>query len=559
MTTIDLCIKNNHVLNVFSRLFEPNVLWINDGQIIATGESSAFHARRTLDYAEQYIVPGFIDAHVHIESSLLTPSELAKVILPQGTTGIFTDPHEIANVAGANGIQYMIDDSRQSLLDVYTMLPSSIPCTPFEDNGATLTVKELKPFYQDPTVRGLAEVMDYPAISSNQPDMIAKLNDCLQAGRQIDGHGSGLSRHQLDVYRQHQISTDHEATTIQQIQERINEGFYVFLREGTVERDLENTVGAVNESNANRFAFCTDDKLVDSLLNEGGINDCIRKAIHHGLRPETAYTMASFNAAQAHQTPFIGALNPNYQADIVVLDDPYDVKIHQVIKKGHLISNHDFYTQPLSFAKNTMNFSLSPADLQLPLNSTTANIIQVIPNHIETEHLIEPVSIHNGNFCPDPSNDQLKMVVVERHHHTGKIGKAIVKGFNLTHGAVASSIAHDSHNIIAVGTNDADLFAAIQHLQKVGGGITVFANHHELATLPLQIGGLMSNLSYKETAQKLNAITAAYQSISRPIAFNPFITLSFLALPVIPTLKLTARGLYDFDQQKFIPIEASIN
>ena len=387
----------------------------------------------------------------------------------------------------------------------------------------------------------------------------AKLNDCLQAGRQIDGHGSGLSRHQLDVYRQHQISTDHEATTIQQIQERINEGFYVFLREGTVERDLENTVGAVNESNASRFAFCTDDKLVDSLLNEGGINDCIRKAIQHGLRPETAYTMASFNAAQAHQTPFIGALNPNYQADIVVLDDPYDVKIHQVIKKGHLISNHDFYTQPLSFAKNTMNFSLSPADLQLPLNSTTANIIQVIPNHIETEHLIEPVSIHNGNFCPDPSNDQLKMVVVERHHHTGKIGKAIVKGFNLTHGAVASSIAHDSHNIIAVGTNDADLFAAIQHLQKVGGGITVFANHHELATLPLQIGGLMSNLSYKETAQKLNAITAAYQSISRPITFNPFITLSFLALPVIPTLKLTARGLSDFDQQKFIPIEAPIN
>ena len=265
------------------------------------------------------------------------------------------------------------------------------------------------------------------------------------------------------------------------------------------------------------------------------------------------------NAAQAHQTPFIGALNPNYQADIVVLDDPYDVKIHQVIKKGHLISNHDFNTAPLSFAKNTMNFVLSQPDLELPLKSATANIIQVIPNHIETEHLIEPVSIHNGTFCPDTVKDQLKMVVVERHHHTGKIGKAIVKGFNLTHGAVASSIAHDSHNIIAVGTNDTDLFAAIQHLQKVGGGITVFANHHELATLPLQIGGLMSNLSYKETAQKLNAITAAYQSISQPIAFNPFITLSFLALPVIPTLKLTARGLYDFDQQKFIPIEASIN
>lgn len=556
MSKVDLCIQSNHVLNVFSRQFEPNTIWINQGKIITTGKSSHLSASQTINYSDKYIVPGFIDAHVHIESSLLTPSELAKVILPQGTTSIFIDPHEIANVDGTHGISYMMNDATNSLLDVYTMLPSSVPCTNFEDNGATLTADKLKPFYSNPNVRGLAEVMDYPAVANEDPDMMAKINDCLEAGKQIDGHGAGLNRHQLDVYRQHFITTDHESTTLQQVSDRLNEGFYIFLREGTVERDLENLVPIVNESNANRFAFCTDDKLVSSLLEEGGINDCIHKAIAHGIRPETAYTMASFYAAQAHQLSFVGAINPQYKADLVILNDPYDVKIHQVIKNGHLISNRDFESHPLPFTTNTMNFELNPSDLKLSLQSSNANIIGVIPNHIDTKHLIEPVTRKNCQFIPDVLKDQLKMVVVERHHNTGKIGKAIVKGFKLTTGAVASTIAHDSHNIIAIGTNDEDLFTAIMHLKKVGGGITVFKNNQELATLPLQIGGLMSNLSYEETNQKLKAITSAYQSISRPINFDPFITLSFLALPVIPTLKLTARGLYDFDQQKFITVEA---
>lgn len=315
---------------------------------------------------------------------------------------------------------------------------------------------------------------------------------------------------------------------------------------------------AVNESNASRFAFCTDDKLVNTLLDEGGINDCIRKAIKHEIRPETAYTMASFNVSQAHQTPYIGALSTNYQADIVVLDDPYDVKIHQVIKKGHLVSNHDFKTHSLSFSQNPMNFTLQKDDLDLQLSSTQANIIEIIPNHIETHHLIEQVDVNEKrSFLPNTVKDQLKLVVIERYKNTDKIGKAIVKGFNLLHGAVASTIAHDSHNIIAVGTNDDDLYAAIHHLKEVNGGITVFSDGHELATLPLKVGGLMSDLPFNETRQKLDAVTAAYKSISKPINFDPFITLSFLALPVIPTLKLTARGLYDFDQQKFISVESS--
>lgn len=555
MSQIDLCIQSNHVLNVFSHQFEPNTLWIDQGKIVATGKSPNLSARQTIDYSDKYIVPGFIDAHVHIESSLLTPSELAKVILPQGTTSIFIDPHEIANVSGTRGIHYMMNDAAQSLLDVYTMLPSSVPCTNFEDNGATLTADKLKPFYSNPKVCGLAEVMDYPAVANEDPDMMDKINDCLKAGKQVDGHGSGLNRQQLDIYRQHFITTDHEAITLQQVSDRLNEGFYVFLREGTVERDLENLISIVNEANANRFAFCTDDKLVSSLLNEGGINDCIRKAIAHGIRPETAYTMASYVAAQAHQMTFIGALTPQYKADLVVLDDPYDVKIHQVIKNGHLISSRDFNSNPLPFTENTMNFELQPNDLELSLKSSNANIIGIVPNHIDTKHLIESITLKDCQFQPNVSQDQLKMVVIERHHNTGKIGKAIVKGFKLTSGAVASTIAHDSHNIIAVGTNDDDLFAAIMQLKKVGGGITVFNHQQELATLPLKIGGLMTDLSFQETNQKLKAITDAYSAISRPIDFDPFITLSFLALPVIPTLKLTARGLYDFDQQKFITVE----
>ncbi|MGX5377242.1 adenine deaminase [Ligilactobacillus sp. LYQ135] len=552
--TVDLKITSNHVLNVFSRTFEPNVLWINDGKIVATGKQPALIANSTLDYSDKYLVPGFIDAHVHIESSLVKPSELGKLLLQQGTTSIFADPHEIANVYGTYGIDYMLSDAENSPLNTFIMLPSCVPCTNFEHNYEKLNSSKLLPYYENAQVRGLAELMDFPAVANRDQDMLQKIADCLNHNRQIDGHGAGLSRYQLDIFRQNHISTDHECTTPKQVLDRINEGFFVFLREGTVERDLDNIISVVNESNAQRFAFCTDDKLINTLIDEGGINFCIKQAIQHGVQPETAYTMASYNAALAHQTPHIGALSTNYNADIVVLDDYHTVKVNTVIKDGLLLDQFSQLTKP-STITNSMNYKLTKKQLELPIKTNKAHVIEIIPNHIETKHSIINVPTQNHLFIPNTQQDLLKIVVVERHHQLGTVGVGIVHGFKLKNGAVASTIAHDSHNIIAVGTNDDDIFAAINHLGAVNGGITLFNHQKEIATMPLPIAGLMSDKPYQQAVEELNQITATYHQLSDPIDFDPFITLSFLALPVIPTLKITDQGLYDFDQQKFISVE----
>ncbi|MHA8110307.1 adenine deaminase [Lactobacillaceae bacterium Melli_B4] len=556
MKTVDLLVKGYHILNVFSRRFEPNQLWINEGKIIATGEQ-AFTANEIYDAADQYVVPGFIDSHVHVESSLVVPSELAKVILPMGTTTIFTDPHEIANVIGAAGIQYMIDDANQTPLDVNVMLPSSVPATSFENNGATLTAKDLRPFYDQPSVTGLAEVMDYPAVLNRDADIMAKINDALSRGYQVDGHGAGFTRSMLDTYRQVGINTDHESVDLNQIRDRLAEGFNIFLREGTVERDLQNTIPIVNEGNAQQFSFCTDDKFITSILAEGGINYCIQLAIQAGLRPETAYTMASYNAAIAHRMRHLGALNPNYAADLVVVSDPYQVDVQRVLKHGRWVDATDFETAPLAYNDNSVHQHVTKDDLKLPLtgNGVRCHVIGLQPNHIETDHLIESVPVVNGCFQSDLANDVLKMVVVERHRNLGNVGIGLVKGFQLKAGAVATTIAHDSHNLVVVGTNDDAIERAIQAVTKVGGGISVVDNEKELATMPLPVAGLMSNQSWQMASKDLTAITNAYQQISRAIDFNPFITLSFLTLTVIPTIKLTDQGLYDFECQKFISVE----
>ncbi|WP_220751679.1 adenine deaminase [Apilactobacillus xinyiensis] len=556
MQNVDLCITNGNVLNVFTRTFEKNTLWIKNDKIVATGDQfEEFHAKNIINASDKYIVPGFIDSHVHIESSLVAPSELAKVILPMGTTSIFTDPHEIANVSGVDGIKYMIKDARQTPLDIFVMLPSSVPCTPFEDNGATLKAEDLHPLYKFPEVKGLAEVMDYPAVAAHDKDIMDKINDALAHNLQVDGHGAGMNRQQLDVYRQAGISTDHECTDLGGIHERLAEGFKVFLREGTVERDLQNTIQIVNEGNAQRFSFCTDDKFINTIIDEGGINFAIKLAIQYGVKPETAYTMASYNSAVAHKIENLGALSTGYQADLVFINDPKAVDVTKVMKNGHFIKENDFKTKTLDFKANTMKHHFKKDDLKLTLNNNECNVIGICPNHIETKHLIKKVNVNNGEFEADLNNDILKMVDIERHHNLGTFGLALVNGFKLNEGAVATTVAHDSHNLLAFGTNDDAIYRAIEEVTKVGGGISVVDNEKTLATMPLKIAGLMSDKSWQKASEDLDAITKAYEKISQDIDFNPFITLSFLSLPVIPTIKLTNRGLYDFDQQKFIDIE----
>lgn len=554
MQTIDLMIQNGQILDVINKKILKTNVYIDKGKVIALGNQLPYSAKQIIDAHQQYLAPGFIDAHVHIESSMVTPSELGKVIIPMGVTTIVVDPHEIANVCGVAGIKYMMNDAKQSPLEVLVKLPSSVPATDFEHNGATLTAKDLHPLYDEPTTVGLAEVMDYPAVHNHNADMMAKIHDAIAHHGVVDGHGAGLNSAQLKEYRHNGITTDHESTNLAQMQDRLAADMNVFLREGTVERDLQNTIAAVNDSNSSRFSFCTDDKLISTIVKEGSINFNIQLAIQNGIDELTAYQMASYNAAQAHHLNQLGAIKEGYQADIVFIRDLDKVNVTQVIKHGKVIDDSDFATKPLPFAAGGVHQNIHPQDLRLPLEHDFCHVMGVIPNHIETTHLKKHVPVKDGYFATDLKQDILLMVDVERHHNLGTYGLSLVHGFKIKHGAVATTIAHDSHNIVAVGTSADAIYRAIDEVTKSHGGIAVVDEEKTLATMPLPIAGLMSNQPWSIASHQLEAISEAYQQISDPIDFDPFITLSFLTLPVIPTLKLTDQGLYDFDQQKFIKV-----
>lgn len=553
---VDLQIINAKVLNVFNQKFEATDLWINDGKIISNVKNDEnLMAKSTIDLTGKWIVPGMIDAHVHMESSMVTPSELGKILLKHGVTTIVTDPHELANVIGVAGIQYLMEDAKQTALDVKFMLPSSVPCIAFDHNGAILTAKDLNGLYKNPEVVGLAEVMDYPAIVNHDFDLFQKINDAKRHGKHVDGHAAGYSVSQLNQLRQAGADTDHEATTVSEALDRVNSGFYVFLRQGTVENDLLNTMDAVNDYNFSRFAFCTDDKTITDIIAEGSIDHNVRLAIAHGMQPELAYIIASYNGAQAHRLYDQGALSTGFLADLIVLDDLNSVKIDRVMKRGNWIADSaQLESTPVKLDRQTVKHHLQKSDLKMPLNGHSVNVIEIEPNHITTHHLIEKLSA-TDNFESDVDNDLLKMVVIERHHNLGTVGLGIVKGFKLNSGAIASSIAHDAHNIVAFGTNDEDIFQAIEQLTSTNGGLVIVNKGELVANMPLPIGGLLSDQSYEVASQQLQNLLNKYQQISHEVNFDPFITLSFLTLPVIPELKLTDQGLYDVTLGKFIPLE----
>ena len=550
--TVEMVITGAQVLNVHTREFEQTSLWIDHGRIISNLRDEPYVATERVDATGKWIVPGMIDAHVHMESAMVAPSELGKVLLQHGVTTIATDPHELANVAGIAGIQYLIEDARQTPLDVCFMLPSSVPCVPFDDNGATLRAADLRPLYQQPEVRGLAEVMDYGAVARGDADIMAKINDAYAHGYHADGHAAGLDAHQLNVMRNAGLDTDHECMTVAEALDRIKVGMYVFLREGTVERDVLPTIGAVTEANASRFAFCTDDKTISDLITEGSIDYNVRLAIQYGMRPALAYTLASLNGAVAHRLSDRGSLSAGQLADLVVLDDVEQVRIRRTMKRGQWVLPSA--TKPLPFTATQVSHHTQLTDLRLPLTTGAANVIGVQPNHIETDHLTLPI-VPTQDFEADRQRDVLKMVVIERHHHTGKVGVGLVHGFGLKHGAIAGTIAHDAHNIVAVGTSDEAILRAVDQITRDNGGIAVVDDQQVLATMPLAIGGLLSTETYQAAAAQLAALKRAYEVISeQSLSFDPFITLSFLTLPVIPTLKLTARGLFDYESFDFVAV-----
>lgn len=559
----DLVIKNGRIVNVFSGEIMEGDIAIKNGYIAGIGDFS--EAEQIMDAAGEFIVPGFIDAHVHVESAMVTPAEFARVLLPNGVTTIVTDPHEIANVAGEKGIEFMLEDAKGAPLDMFVMLPSSVPATEGEHNGETLHAKKLHPLYKHEKVIGLAEVMDFPSVAKGNSDILTKIIDAKKEGGRIDGHGAGLTSADLNNYLAVGIRTDHESTNAKEAVDRLRAGMFVMLREGTVGRDLLQTISAVSEKNSHRFCFCTDDKLINDLITEGSINYNIRLAIENNIDPITAIQMATINAANCHNLPYLGAVAAGYQADIVFLKDLQTIEISKVLKNGQVVVENGARNEAAfekqhseTFISPKIQHHLSKQDLELPLTNDTCYVIGMKQNNLFTEKLMEQVNVENGKFVPSIEKDLLKMAVVERHHNTGCVGVGIVKGFGLKEGAIATTVAHDSHNIVAVGVSDEAMEKAINYVTEMGGGIAVVDGTGKvLHDLALPVAGLLSNKPYEEVERDLAGLLKAFNQISNAKGFDPFLTLSFLTLPVIPELKLTDQGLFDFATFQIISNEVN--
>lgn len=547
----DTVVKNGRIIDVFNGEIVEGDIAIVDGYFAGIGQ---YKGKNIVDAKGRYVIPAFIDGHVHIESSLVTPSEFAKVLLPHGVTTVIADPHEIANVLGTAGIQYMLDSSENLPFDIYIMLPSCVPATSFENSGAILKAEDLVPFYQHPRVLGLAEVMNFPAVLNAEDDMLNKISDAKHFGKTVDGHAAGLSGTDLNVFMAAGIRTDHESTTAEEAKERLRSGMYLMIREGTVAKDLQNLIPAVNEYNSRKCLFVTDDKHLDDLVIGGSIDHSVRLAINLGISPLTAIQMATINAAECFGLSDKGAIAAGYKADFSLVEELETLKIIHVYKNGKaVVEDGKLVTDCISThkggsanLKNSVHFDdILKANFNIPLSTNKANIIEIIPNSLITRHIVEEVDTCNkGFFQPSTSGDQLKLAVIERHHFTRQIGLGIVKGLGLKHGAIATTIAHDSHNLIIAGTNDDDMVLAANTIKEMQGGLVVIKGGQILASLELPIAGIMSDRPYREVYSSLNNLHIALEQLGANDYFNPYLTLSFLPLPVIPELKLTDKGLF---------------
>ncbi|WP_264739149.1 adenine deaminase [Cytobacillus firmus] len=560
-TPADLVIKNGKVINVFTREIIEEDIAIADGFIAGLG---SYEGKEMIDAGGSFIAPGFIDGHVHIESAMVTPAEFSNVVLPHGVTTVIADPHEIANVSGTKGIDFMLESSEEMPLDVFFMLPSCVPATPFENAGASLSYKDLEKYYGHPRVLGLGEVMDYPAVMNNDAEMLKKLEDAHSKGKIIDGHAAGLNADEINIYMAAGIRTDHECINPEEALDRMRKGMYVMLREGSAARDLLALLKSVSEHNARRCLFVTDDKHLDDLINEGSIDHNVRMAIKEGMDPILAVQIATLNAAECFGLKNKGAIAPGYEADLIFLSDLRNVKIEKVMKSGILAAENGFMKNsvpnriaPAEPILNSVKISsLNYEDLSISIGNGDCNIIGIIPNSIVTRHLVEKAESIDGYFQPNLHSDLLKLAVVERHNCTGSIGLGIVKGLGITRGGIASTVAHDSHNIVAAGTSDEDLLAAIKHTAAMSGGLAVVQDGKILAELPLPIAGLMTDRDSSFIHARLSQLNHALMKIGCSMEFNPFLTLSFLALPVIPELKLTDKGLFSVRSFSHIKAEA---
>ncbi|MFN2244602.1 MAG: adenine deaminase [Anaerolineae bacterium] len=551
----DLFLKNAQLVNVLSGEIHPAGIAIYDGIVVGFGE---YRASQVVDLEGKFVCPGLMDAHVHLESSMVQPAEFARAVVPLGTTSVVCDPHEIANVLGMDGVQYILDASEGLPLHVYVMVPSCVPATHMETAGAELTANDIVALMGRDRVLGLAEMMNFPGVIYRVPEVLEKIRAA--GDRPIDGHAPGLSGLDLNAYIAAGIGSDHECTNLEEAREKLRRGMHILIREGTTARNLHALLPLVTPANARLCHFCTDDRHPDTLLDkaQGHVDDIVRKAIAWGLDPVTAIQMASINTAQYFRVRGVGAVAPGYRADVLVLDDLETIQVAQVYAAGRLVaeqgsflaSRSDFPQVPL---QPSVHVDPSALDFTIAAGDGPARVIGAIPEQVVTTELrLEPTT-KDGLVISDPARDLLKIAVVERHRRTGNVGLGLVQGVGLKRGAIASSVAHDSHNLVVIGASDDEMRAAVAAIAEMGGGQVVVDGGEVQAACPLPIAGLMSDQPLEAVAAQVEALTQAAHALGCTLP-DPLMTMSFLALAVIPSLKLTDRGLVNVHKFDFVPL-----
>ena len=552
----DLVLSGGRVLSVFTgELLEADVAIC--GAYVA-GVGSGYEGRERVDVSDMILLPGFIDGHMHLESTKLTVDQFARATLPWGTTTVVLDPHEIANVFGLDGVRAMLDSAHDVPLDVYVMVSSCVPASPFESNGATVTAEDIARFLaEEPNAIGLAEMMDFPGVVAGSDDAVAKL--LAAAGRHVDGHAPGLSGRPLNAYLAAGVRSDHECTTYEEALEKRRLGMWIMIREGSAARNLEALLPLVLEHGPTNCLLCTDDREPHHLLDEGHINDVVRKAVALGCPAADAVVMGTLNAARYHRLHEHGAVAPGYLADIVAVPDLISFRPAKVWKRGRLVAQDGSAgdiprpTPPDWMRGSVHLLELSANDFAVAA-SGRVRVIGVEPHTIVTRSLVDEPRRREGLALADPERDLAKLAVIERHRRTGRIGLGFVRGFGLRRGALASSQAHDAHNLVVIGVDDDEMAAAANRLREIGGGQVAVLNGAVVGEVPCPIGGLLSDLRAEEVAERVRSMEKATEELGVTLP-SPFMTMSFLALSVVPELKLTDRGLVDVGRFELVPLE----
>jgi len=552
--TVDLLFRGGKVVNVFTGELASTSVAVFDGVVVGFGERQA---NETVELDGGILSPGFIDGHFHLESSLLTPAEFARAVLPHGTTTVVADPHEIANVAGIAGVQFMLEASEDIGLEVFYMAPSCVPATHLETAGAELSGDDIEKLAQHRRVLGLAEVMNFPGVIMGDETILDKLERFLD--KTIDGHSPGLSGAQLDAYLCGGIGSDHECTRLEEAREKLAKGMHIMLREGSQARDLEALAPLVSAQTKQRCMLVSDDCHPEDLLEQGHMNRVLKRAMELSIDPITAIQLVSLNPARYFGLRTLGAIAPGYQADMVLLTSLQPLQIGRVYKKGRLVAESGkCLLAKKAVAKKiqliSMNLEeLNEEDLRLQAQGSKMRVIRAVPNTLITEEEIVTVADRQGQAVSDANRDLLKIVVIERHQGSGRKGFGFVRGLGLRKGALASTVAHDSHNLIVVGVSDSDMVVAANTLRELGGGLVVVSDGQVRAQLPLPVAGLMTAASLEEVVSWKREVNRAALELGATLE-HPFMALSFLALPVIPKLKLTDQGLVDVESFTHVPL-----